>query len=94
MDKVQKHNSFNTNTPSSESYRNYSCQNILCYRPTPKPLQFRNVRHSDCGSWYYTHGCQLNTILSGEKKKSSFSLCCQMSIVDISKNFRHIYKMT
>jgi hypothetical protein len=25
MDKVQKHNSFNTNTPSSESYRNYLC---------------------------------------------------------------------
>jgi hypothetical protein len=23
MDKVQKHNSFNTNTPSSESYRKY-----------------------------------------------------------------------
>jgi len=23
MDKVQKHNSFNTITPSSESYRNY-----------------------------------------------------------------------
>jgi hypothetical protein len=23
MDKVQKHNSFNINTPSSESYRNY-----------------------------------------------------------------------
>jgi hypothetical protein len=23
MDKVQKHNSFNTDTPSSESYRNY-----------------------------------------------------------------------
>jgi hypothetical protein len=23
MDKVQKHNSFNTNAPSSESYRNY-----------------------------------------------------------------------
>jgi len=23
MDKVQKHNSFNTNTPSSESYRNW-----------------------------------------------------------------------
>jgi len=23
MDKVQKHNAFNTNTPSSESYRNY-----------------------------------------------------------------------
>jgi hypothetical protein len=23
MDKVRKHNSFNTNTPSSESYRNY-----------------------------------------------------------------------
>jgi hypothetical protein len=29
MDKVQKHNSFNTNTPSSESYRNYKyiCNN-------------------------------------------------------------------
>jgi hypothetical protein len=25
MDKVQKHNLFNTNTPSSESYRNYLC---------------------------------------------------------------------
>jgi hypothetical protein len=24
MDKIQKHNSFNTNTPSSESYKNYS----------------------------------------------------------------------
>jgi hypothetical protein len=24
MDKVQKYNSFDTNTPSSESYRNYS----------------------------------------------------------------------
>jgi hypothetical protein len=24
MDKVQKYNSFNTTTPSSESYRNYS----------------------------------------------------------------------
>jgi hypothetical protein len=24
MDKVQKHNSFNTNTPSSESYRKYT----------------------------------------------------------------------
>jgi hypothetical protein len=35
MDKVQKHNSFNTNTPSSESYRNdelhdlYSSPNIV-----------------------------------------------------------------
>jgi hypothetical protein len=25
MDKVQKYNSFNTNIPSSESYRNYLC---------------------------------------------------------------------
>jgi hypothetical protein len=28
MDKVQKYNSFNTNTPSSESYRNYLGVNI------------------------------------------------------------------
>jgi len=34
MDKVQKHNSFNTNTPSSESYRNhYSVPHSVCYRP-------------------------------------------------------------
>jgi hypothetical protein len=29
MDKVQNHNSFNTNTPSSESYKNYS-RSLLC----------------------------------------------------------------
>jgi hypothetical protein len=29
MDKVQKHNSFNTNTPSSESYRNYQGQECV-----------------------------------------------------------------
>jgi len=30
MDKVQKHNSFNTNTPSSESYRNHLWNVKLC----------------------------------------------------------------
>jgi hypothetical protein len=32
MDKVQKHNSFNTNTPSSESYRNhlYALSTSIC----------------------------------------------------------------
>jgi len=29
MDKVQKYNSFNTNTPSSESYRNYAYIRLL-----------------------------------------------------------------
>jgi hypothetical protein len=29
MDKVQKHNSFNTNTPSSESYKNDLCLIML-----------------------------------------------------------------
>jgi hypothetical protein len=28
MNEVQKHNSFNTNTPSSESYRNYPCSDV------------------------------------------------------------------
>jgi hypothetical protein len=28
MDKIQKHNSFNTNTPSSVSYRNYLRESI------------------------------------------------------------------
>jgi hypothetical protein len=32
MDKVQKHNSFNTNTPSSESYRSQD----TFYSPTKK----------------------------------------------------------
>jgi len=36
MDKVQKYNSFNTNTPSSESYRNY-CQKS-CRMPHYKQL--------------------------------------------------------
>jgi hypothetical protein len=33
MDKVQKHKSFNTNTPSSESYKNYRslCQDGYSY---------------------------------------------------------------
>jgi hypothetical protein len=43
MDKVQKHNSFNTNTPSSESYRNYEGRGvyrILVGRPEGKrPLE-------------------------------------------------------
>jgi hypothetical protein len=29
MDEVQKHNSFNTNTPSSESYKNYPLSKSL-----------------------------------------------------------------
>jgi hypothetical protein len=38
MDKVQKHNSFNTNTPSSESYRNYLYSCIVKYK---KAQRFR-----------------------------------------------------
>jgi len=36
MDKVQKYNSFNTNTPSSESYRNY-------FRPLSLPMFYSRV---------------------------------------------------
>jgi hypothetical protein len=32
MDKVQKHNSFNANTPPSESYRIYKMRSISSYR--------------------------------------------------------------
>jgi len=39
MDKVQKHNSFNTNTPSSESYRNHFKLDTLSLR-----LGVRSVR--------------------------------------------------
>jgi len=38
MDKVQKHNSFNTNTPSSESYRNHVLSGISY----------------ECQTWYLT----------------------------------------
>jgi hypothetical protein len=34
MDEVQKHNSFNTNTPSSESYRSYFVLYGLHFFPT------------------------------------------------------------
>jgi hypothetical protein len=34
MDKVRKHNSFNINTPSSESYRNYSNEGFVAIRET------------------------------------------------------------
>jgi hypothetical protein len=37
MDKVQKHNSFNTNTPSSESDRNYTLLS-LSYVITSEPF--------------------------------------------------------
>jgi len=40
MDKVQKHNSFNTNTPSSESYRNYSSVQV----PRVSWIIYRNFK--------------------------------------------------
>jgi hypothetical protein len=39
MDKVQKHNSFNTNTPSSESYRNHLI------------LSINKIQLRSCGLW-------------------------------------------
>jgi len=39
MDKVQKYNSFNTNTPSSESYRNYSFTRVKQTFPAIKERQ-------------------------------------------------------
>jgi hypothetical protein len=48
MDKVQKYNSFNTNTPSSESYRNYLllllCKiSILIYASVPALQNFKDT---------------------------------------------------
>jgi hypothetical protein len=41
MDKVQKYNSFNTNTPSSESYRNYlDCVELHLKNSLPTIQQF------------------------------------------------------
>jgi len=40
MDKVQKYNSFNTNTPSSESYRNYL--QIIC-QPLTRPSKTQTL---------------------------------------------------
>jgi hypothetical protein len=50
MDKVQKHNSFNTNTPSSESYRNH------CYKPS------QNYWGSD-SVCYFCHGRGFEVVL-------------------------------
>jgi hypothetical protein len=41
VDKVQKHNSFNTNTPSSESYRNDLC--IQCSFPIYNKILIHNL---------------------------------------------------
>jgi hypothetical protein len=52
MDKVQKYNSFNTNTPSSESYRNY----------LGKGVDRQGVRHTTCN----TH-CLFEEAVKGQK---------------------------
>jgi len=41
MDKVQKHTSFNTNTPSPESYRNYSMKISETFPIEVEMLSFR-----------------------------------------------------
>jgi hypothetical protein len=49
MDKVQKHNSFNTNTPSSESYRNYLGSVVLCVTHTFKGREGDKDRRKEMG---------------------------------------------
>jgi hypothetical protein len=51
MDKVQKHNSFNTNTPWSESYRNYqsSSKSLNFQRHlNSTPFAIPSLRGKDC----------------------------------------------
>jgi hypothetical protein len=45
MDKVQKHNSFNTNIPSSESYRNHvsNCTVIFTLPDVSQTVEFQNI---------------------------------------------------
>jgi hypothetical protein len=47
MDKVQKHNSFNTNTPLSESYRNYLSKLDICYCVVPAFIGMAEENNED-----------------------------------------------
>jgi len=71
MDKVQKYNSFNTNTPSSESYRNY-LQITLPWRKAVHLQQW----FSCCGSrsqWEFAT-CSRGSM--EKKKKPNGELVC------------------
>jgi hypothetical protein len=52
-DKVQKHNSFNTNTPSSESYRNYL--NVIIQKRKARTCAERMYRNEAATSEGITH---------------------------------------
>jgi hypothetical protein len=66
MDKVQKHNSFNTNTPLSESYRNH-CTWHVC-----KMKAFTEVPSNKQKLWYDLQGLNLNTLQYGSGMTHTF----------------------
>jgi hypothetical protein len=69
MDKVQKHNSFNTNTPSSESYRNYHRLIIWVNKVTSSSL--------DCTSLAIS--CNFPFVLSVEQNHSYFYIVASLN---------------
>jgi hypothetical protein len=52
MDKVRKYNSFNTNTPSSESYRNYR---LGVFENRALRIIFATKREEVAGLWRKLH---------------------------------------
>jgi hypothetical protein len=54
MDKVQKYNSFNTNTPSSESYRNYLWKRIqvTLVQFSPRLMGEETTEKSRVSEWH------------------------------------------
>jgi hypothetical protein len=73
MDKVQKYNSFNTNTPSSESYRNYSrLWSSSPWRPQLHNFKWSNLCHSSITNW-----STLTTLESARMRTSSFCILYQ-----------------
>jgi hypothetical protein len=59
MDKVQKHNSFNTNTPSSESYRNHRLRVF-----EKSVLRIFGPKKVEDGSWRKLHTDELHNLYS------------------------------
>jgi hypothetical protein len=72
MDKVQKYSSFNTNTPSSESYRNYSFLQV--FRPKLF-MYFIFPMLSTCPTYLILLEFVTPVIFNEEYKLRSVSLC-------------------
>jgi hypothetical protein len=91
MDKVQKHNSFNTNTPSSESYRNYQTTarrwlNFVGSRRRKRRLHIYIFALSSVTRWFLTIAFRddMITPVASLRKYESMFLSTSRSMLSIS----------